>query len=234
MYRSLSAEEKAQWETRSIQDKERFEDEMSRYVPPPGFDEHGVLIEPPPSTISSAQAKKMKKPRDPYAPKRARGSYVFFTNYIRPIIMKENPNTKFVELGAIMGERWRNISPEEKAKYEALANEDRNRLNREMEEYNAKKAEAIPVVNNYAMPQILDQVPTHYHHSHLQHLQQPQPTQDDAMALLSDEQQFQSVASPQVFMSLDQNQLNHSTFEPNQVPSYIPSSNQFSNETHTV
>ncbi len=30
MYKSLTVEEKALWEKRSIQDKERYEDEMSR------------------------------------------------------------------------------------------------------------------------------------------------------------------------------------------------------------
>merc|ERR1719223_1429466 len=38
MYRSLTPQEKAQWEARSIQDKARYDEEMSRYVPPPGFD----------------------------------------------------------------------------------------------------------------------------------------------------------------------------------------------------
>ena len=167
MYRSLTPQEKAQWEARSIQDKARFDGEMSRYIPPPGFDSQGILIDTHTnSSLAASHVKKVKKPRDPNAPKRARGSYVFFTNFIRPIIMKEKPDTKFVELGALMGERWRSIAPEEKLKFEALANEDRNRFNRDMEEYNAKKAEEAA-----QLPQMESglHIPQQYHQNMTNH-----------------------------------------------------------------
>lgn len=179
MYKSLTVEEKGQWERRAIQDKERYEEEMSRYAPPPGFDRFGVLIDNHPATI---EAKKAKKVRDPNAPKRARGSYVFFTNYMRPIILKERPETKFIELGTIMGQRWRNMSVEEKKKFEDLAHEDRNRFNREMEAYDAKKEEKAST-ENFTLLQInpADQNQVYEQddydqsiHQQYQHQQQPQ------------------------------------------------------------
>jgi hypothetical protein len=213
MYRSLTPEEKAQWEARSIQDKARFDEEMTRYVPPPGFDAQGVLIDTQPHHYaSSAQIKKAKKPKDPKAPKRARGSYVFFTNHIRPQIMKEKPDTKFVELGAIMGQRWRNISKEEKAKYEEMALEDRNRFNKEMEEYNAKQAEIA--AENASMPQA---APARQGGGQMQY----PPQNEDAAALLNmlppgqQQQAYQAMAHAQMYGNMDPNQYGHG-FDPNQ------------------
>lgn len=241
MYRSLTPQEKAQWEARSIQDKARFDDEMSRYVPPPGFDAQGILIDTHTSTsFSTSQTKKTKKPRDPHAPKRARGSYVFFTNHIRPIIMKEKPDTKFVELGAIMGERWRNISPEEKQKFEALANEDRNRFNREMEEYNTKKAEAAAEsANQMVMPQVTLSDHTQMQQFQNHHMQSQGQQNDEAAAILAmvpeqqqqhqqHQQAYQAMTHAQPYLSLDPNQVysgHHPNLDPNQFQ--FSSANQF-------
>lgn len=259
MYRSLTAQEKAQWEVRCLQDKARYEEEMSQYIPPPGFDVQGILIDThPPSSLSSNSSKKMKKPKDPNAPKRARGSYVFFTNYIRPIIMKENPDTKFVELGSIMGERWRNIDPDEKRKYEALANEDRNRFNREMEDYNIKKAAAAAhaasatASNAYAMPQIMDQAQLHYpaHHMQLQQQQQQQQNQlhhqhtlqgDDSATpipmISADQHQnlqqlpYQNLVQTQNFLPMEPNQTySHPQFDSNHFQ--YSSTGQYNNQSN--
>ena len=58
--------------------------------------------------------KNKRGPRDPNAPKRASGAYVFFTNQERPQIMKEFPGIKFTEMGRILGERWRSLDNDEK------------------------------------------------------------------------------------------------------------------------
>jgi len=137
MYKSLTPQEKAEWDSRSEQDKVRFEDEMRTYVPPPGHDAQGNVLEDRPTV------KRAKKLKDPNAPKRARGSFVFFTFEMRPKIMEEFPNVKFVEMGSLMGERWRALTPEEKSVYENQAKADKERFTKEMQEYTAKKAEAV-------------------------------------------------------------------------------------------
>jgi len=137
MYKSLTPEEKAAWDTKAEEDKARFEYEMRAYAPPPGYDANGNLIE------DGTMMKRNKKSRDPNAPKRARGSFVFFTFDMRPKIMAEFPDIKFVDMGTILGERWRALSPEEKQVYEDMANEDKERFNKEMQAYNSEKAEAM-------------------------------------------------------------------------------------------
>lgn len=135
MYKLLSPEEKASWVTRAEQDKLRYEKELEDYTPPPGHDARGNLIE------EHRPRKRNKRPqKDPFAPKRASGAYVFFTNEMRPMVMKQFPGIKFVEMGRILGERWRALTPEEKARYEKLAQEDKVRFQLEMQQYTANQA----------------------------------------------------------------------------------------------
>ena len=140
MYKSLTPEEKARWEEAAVQDKDRYENAMSNYVPPPGFDPTGQLLEAP----GGMGRRFNKKVKDPNAPKRARGSYVFFTLDARPKIMAETPDIKFTDLGHVMGERWRALSAEEKKGYEDLANADKKRFQDEMAAYNANNLSIPP------------------------------------------------------------------------------------------
>mmetsp|Transcript_23169 Transcript_23169/g.50171 ORF Transcript_23169/g.50171 Transcript_23169/m.50171 type:complete len:359 (+) Transcript_23169:527-1603(+) len=153
MYKSLTPEEKGRWEEAALQDKARYETEMSNYVPPPGFDPTGQLVD---SNAIAGGRKYSKKHKDPNAPKRARGSYVFFTLEERPKIVAEFPDMKFTETGHLMGERWRALTPVQKKVFEDQANDDKKRFNEDMAAYNASKPPAQPApppVQAYAHPQ---------------------------------------------------------------------------------
>lgn len=154
MYKNLTPEEKATWEARAQQDKARFDTEISSYIPPPGHDARGVLIE-------DLRPKRHKKrgPKDPQAPKRASGAYVFFTNEMRPKVLRDHPGIKFVDLGKELGERWRALTPDEKKRYEEMASNDKIRFQEEMQSYTAHQA---------TMVQMPPQPDPHgyYHHDH--------------------------------------------------------------------
>ena len=62
----------------------------------------------------------------------------------RPKVAKEFPGIKFVDMGVILGERWRALPAADKAPYEEKAAEDKQRFNKEMEEYTAKRIAAEP------------------------------------------------------------------------------------------
>jgi len=68
MYKCLTAEEKLRWDHLAAQDKIRYEHEMEQYIPPPGHDAQGILIED-----HRIPQRKSRKTKDPNAPKRARG-----------------------------------------------------------------------------------------------------------------------------------------------------------------
>lgn len=134
-WQNLNPEEKAVWVQRSEQDKVRYDNEIKMYVPPMGHDAHGNLMV---QKVSKKRNKRIVK--DPNAPKRASGAYVFFAEEMRPKLMTENPDIKFVEMGRVLGERWRALTLEEKAKYESKAAEDKMRFQLEMQQYTAAQA----------------------------------------------------------------------------------------------
>lgn len=134
MYKNMGTEEKATWEARAAQDKARYDAEIAAYQPPPGHDAKGVLIE-----VHRPRKRQKRGPKDPAAPKRASGAYVFFTNDMRPKVLTEYPGIKFVELGKVLGERWRALTPEQKKKYEDMAVGDKARFQMEMQQYMANQ-----------------------------------------------------------------------------------------------
>ena len=83
-----------------------------------------------------------RNPKDPNMPKRARGSFVLFTKDERPKIQQENPTIKFIDLGAVLGERWRNLSGDERKKYDDLADQDKVRFADEMEAYKSQQSQS--------------------------------------------------------------------------------------------
>jgi high mobility group protein B2 len=137
MYKNMTPEEKGTWEARAQQDKTRYGAELSTYVPPPGHDARGNLIEE-----QRPRKRNKRGPKDPAAPKRASGAYVFFTNEMRPKVLSEYPGIKFVELGRVLGQRWRALTPEEKKKFEEMAADDKIRFQLEMQQYTATQAAA--------------------------------------------------------------------------------------------
>ena len=90
----------------------------------------------PPSGYEDSKAKKKK---DPNLPKRATSAFMFYSAKIRPIIKEENPDIKFTEMGKVIGEKWRELSAEDKKEFEVMANKDKQRYSDEMAKYKAKK-----------------------------------------------------------------------------------------------
>ena len=153
MYKNMTPEEKATWEARAQQDKARYDAEIAAYVPPPGHDARGVLIED-----TRPRKKSKRTPKDPSAPKRASGAYVFFTNEMRPKVLQEYPGIKFTDLGIILGERWRALTPEEKKRFEAMAGEDKVRFTVEMQEYASNQAAVAPTGQTFQDPNVASAV----------------------------------------------------------------------------
>ena len=131
MYKSLTPDEKSQWEDRAATDKERYTEEMKHYIPPHGFDQQGCLM----AEFAVPRKNSRRNPKDPNMPKRARGSFVLFTKDERPKIQMENPSIKFTDLGAVLGERWRSLVPDDRKRYDELAEQDKIRFAHEMETY---------------------------------------------------------------------------------------------------
>merc|ERR1740139_958053 len=193
MYKALVPEEKNFWEQKALEDKARFEVEMANYQPPPGHDAKGNFIM---SAMKESKRPRRKPPKDPLAPKRARGSYVFFTYDARPQILREYPDIKFVDLGHVMGERWRALTAEQKHLYEGLAKQDKIRFAQEMERYKMTRAteDAAAVRENAHLmyqQQMQQQQEQLFQHEYQQQQQQPQEYQQQLELQQQQQQQLE-------------------------------------------
>ena len=57
-------------------------------------------------------------------------------------VKSENPGIAFTDVARVMGEKWKNIDPEEKKEFEEQAAKDKIRYQQQMADYKANKAEA--------------------------------------------------------------------------------------------
>src|SRR6187399_391786 len=69
------------------------------------------------------------------APKKASSAYILFMGDHRAKIRAEHPNATFGELSKIGGEAWASAKPVVKAKYQKLADLDRERYEKESASY---------------------------------------------------------------------------------------------------
>jgi len=84
--------------------------------------------------------KSTRSQKEPGAPKRAVTPYIAFFAAKRSQILKDKPELKFGEVGALIAQMWNGLSDEEKAPYVKIAEQDKERYAQERAEYEAKKA----------------------------------------------------------------------------------------------
>ncbi|WPT14159.1 FACT complex subunit SSRP1 [Picochlorum sp. SENEW3] len=86
--------------------------------------------------------KKKRKKKDKNAPKKALSAFMCFSNSVREKVKEDNPGIAFTDVAKRIGEMWKELSDADKAPYEAMANEDKERYAKEMAAYNAGQTEA--------------------------------------------------------------------------------------------
>ncbi|KMT10211.1 hypothetical protein BVRB_5g119720 [Beta vulgaris subsp. vulgaris] len=82
-----------------------------------------------------SKKKKLKRKKNPNAPRRAMSGFIFFSQAERENTKKDNPGITFLDIGKVLGERWRNMSAEEKEPYEAKALADKKRYLAALDDY---------------------------------------------------------------------------------------------------
>ena len=88
-----------------------------------------------PALGKNGKPKKKKKAKDPNKPKRAMVAFMYFSIDQRPEVQKRQPELKIADVSKVLGERWRNMSAAQKAKYDAKAAADKKRYEKEMKAY---------------------------------------------------------------------------------------------------
>jgi structure-specific recognition protein 1 len=128
-WRAMSAEDKAPFEEKAAEDKTRATDELAAYKK-----KRADAGEESEGDMPKKRAKK-----DPNAPKGAMTSYILFGNEERAKIKEENPDASATDIMKEIGVRWRSMSAEDKAPFEAKSAEDKVRAKAEMAAYKASK-----------------------------------------------------------------------------------------------
>jgi len=96
---------------------------------------------PKDSTKRKTKDTKVKRKKDPNAPKRGLSAYMFFANDNRQKVRDEHPGIKFGEVGKLLGEMWKELTDKDKGPYEAKAKADKARYAREKARYQAGGAD---------------------------------------------------------------------------------------------
>lgn len=85
--------------------------------------------------IGVVDAMAPRKLKDGNAPKKNLTAYMIWSNDVRNKVREANPEAKMTDLAKIMGEQWKTVSDEEKARYQQLALAERARYDAEITAY---------------------------------------------------------------------------------------------------
>ncbi|KAJ4770113.1 high mobility group [Rhynchospora pubera] len=90
-------------------------------------------------TKENRQKKKQKEESDPNKPKKPASSFILFSKETRKQLQEERPDTANSTINALITVKWKELSEEEKQKWNAKAAEGMAEYKKEMEEYNKSK-----------------------------------------------------------------------------------------------
>lgn len=88
-----------------------------------------------PKAAAPAKEKKVKKVKDPLAPKKPCGAYMWFCKEMREDIKREHPDWSVTQIGRQLGLDWKSIDDDEKKRFYEMAEKDKERYNKEMASY---------------------------------------------------------------------------------------------------
>ncbi|XP_014601686.1 PREDICTED: high mobility group protein DSP1-like [Polistes canadensis] len=130
-WKTMSDKEKKRFHEMAEKDKKRYDAEMLNYTPPKG---------------EKGRGRKRKHIKDHNAPKRSLSAFFLFCNDERGKVKMLNPEYGVGDIAKELGKKWSDVDPETKSKYEAMAEEDKARYEREMTAYKKKMKDGVPVV----------------------------------------------------------------------------------------
>lgn len=113
----MSAQEKAPFQNQADVDKQRFNNEMTTYVP-----------------VDSGKGKgrggKKKRTKDPNAPKRSLSAFFWFCNDERSKIRGMNPEYTVGDVAKELGRMWAGVDPQTRERYNQMSERDKQRYQR--------------------------------------------------------------------------------------------------------
>jgi hypothetical protein len=82
-------------------------------------------------TAGTTKRRVSKKKKKVAGPKRGKSAYLYFTLAKRPEVQKDHPGAKLGAISKILGQMWKELTEDDKKPYQALAEKDKERYERE-------------------------------------------------------------------------------------------------------
>jgi hypothetical protein len=123
-WKAISPADRAPWDAKALEDKERYATEMSTYVAP-----EPVFVLPKKKKVKSA----VKKATNPW---------MAYLNANRNKLREENPEVKMTDITKMASVAYKALSDADRAKWVAIAEEDKVRYAKELAEHLAKQSPA--------------------------------------------------------------------------------------------
>ena len=123
-WKAISPADRAPWDAKASEDKERYATEMSTYVAP-----EPVFVLPKKKKVKSA----VKKATNPW---------MAYLNANRNKLREENPEVKMTDITKMASVAYKALSDADRAKWVAIAEEDKVRYAKELAEHLAKQSPA--------------------------------------------------------------------------------------------
>jgi hypothetical protein len=125
LWKEADEDVKAEYQEKAAEDKKRYEEEMSDYVP----------SEEESPKKGTKGAKGTKKAKDKNAPKGAKNAYILFCADNRDQVKEENPDMGAKEIISELARLWKEADEDVKAEYNEKAAADKQRYQEEMSDY---------------------------------------------------------------------------------------------------
>lgn len=122
LWRNLDPNEKVQYEMLAKQDRDRYDEEMKKYVPTPGTE----------------QKQGRKKRQVQTGPKKPLTSYMYFCQAQRQSVKESNPNLTVTQITSELARLWKGLSDVQRAQYDEIKRQEKAK-------YDALVAQSNPV-----------------------------------------------------------------------------------------
>ena len=86
--------------------------------------------------VAAKSTSKMYRINNALRPRHPSSSYMIFANEIRDKLRKQNPNLSIIEIGKLIGEKWRQLAAAKKEKYVKKFEENKKLYLEELSKYN--------------------------------------------------------------------------------------------------
>ncbi|KAG9290796.1 hypothetical protein G9A89_011759 [Geosiphon pyriformis] len=104
--------------------------------------------------------KKLKKDKgkDPNFPKKVPNAYIYYCNEVRPKVMEENPEWKNSLVMSKVGEMWRDLTDEDKQRYEKMHERETRKRQKAVQIYLSKRKGGSPNINEEENKEIKSEI----------------------------------------------------------------------------